>query len=150
MWGIVAEFVFQGTSALTLDGKGRITVPARQRDVLAALTNSQLTLTKHPVGCLLVFPRPAWEAFRERLLALSMEADGWRRVFLGSAVDVDVDAAARVLVPPELRAAAGLARDVLLLGMGQRLELWDAARYAAHEAQVMASPMPAAIRDFAF
>ncbi len=142
--------MFQGTSALTLDGKGRITVPARQRDALVALTDGQLTLTKHPVGCLLVFPRPAWEAFRERLLTLSMEADGWRRVFLGSAVDLGVDSAARVLVPPELRAAAGLARDVLLLGMGQRLELWDAARYAAHEAQVMASPMPVAIRDFVF
>lgn len=150
MWGNVSGFVFQGTSALTLDGKGRITVPARHRDVLAATTNSQLTLTKHPVGCLLVFPRPAWEAFREKLLSLPMQADGWRRLFLGSAVDVEVDAAARVLVPPELRAAAGLARDVLLLGMGQRLELWDAARYAAHEAQVMASPMPDVIKDFVF
>ena len=133
-----------------LDGKGRITVPARHRDVLSALTNSQLTLTKHPVGCLLVFPRQAWGAFRDRLIALPMEADGWRRVFLGSAADVEVDGAARLLVPPELRTAAGLTREVLLLGMGQRFELWDAARYAAHEVQVMASPMPDAIKDFVF
>lgn len=144
------DFVFQGTSALTLDGKGRITVPARHRDALAALTNSELTLTKHPVGCLAVFPRQAWVSFRERLLGLPMQADGWRRLFLGSAVDVEVDAASRLLVPPELRAAAGLARDVLLMGMGQRLELWDAGRYAAHEGQVMASPMPDAIKDFVF
>ena len=135
---------------MTLDGKGRVTVPARHRDVLTALTNSQLTVTKHPVGCLLVFPRQAWFAFREKLLGLPMQADGWRRLFLGSAVDVEIDGAARLLIPPELRSAAGLARDVLLLGMGQRLELWDAARYAAHEAQVMEGPMPDAVQDFVF
>ena len=133
---------------MTLDGKGRVTVPARHRDALAALSGQLLTLTRHPVGCLLVFPRPAWEIFRSQLLGLPMEADGWRRFFLGSAVDVDVDSAARMLVPPELRAAAGLDKDVLLLGMGQRLELWDAAKYAAHQAQVKAGPMPDAIKSF--
>ncbi len=146
----MAGFVFQGTSVLSLDGKGRMTVPARHRDALAALSANQLTLTQHPAGCLLVFPRPAWEGFRTQLLGLPMEADGWRRFFVGSAVDVEVDSAARVLVPPELRAMAGLDKDVLLMGMGQRLELWDAARYAAHQAQVMAGPMPDAIKSFVF
>ena len=127
-----------------------MTVPARHRDALAALSGQQLTLTQHPVGCLLVFPRPAWEGFRTQLLGLPMEADGWRRVFVGSAADVEIDSAARVLVPPELRAAAGLDKDVLLLGMGQRLELWDTAKYAAHQAQVMAGPMPDAIKGFVF
>ena len=127
-----------------------MTVPARHRDALAALSGQQLTLTQHPVGCLLVFPRPAWEGFRTQLLGLPMEADGWRRFFVGSAADVEIDSAARVLVPPELRAAVGLDKDVLLLGMGQRLELWDAAKYAAHQAQVMAGPMPDAIKGFVF
>jgi MraZ protein len=146
----VAGVVFQGTSVLTLDVKGRLNVPSRHRDALMASTNGQLTLTKHPVGCLLLFPRPAWEAFRDKLLALPMSADGWRRVFIGSAVDVDIDSAGRLHVSPELRAAAGLVKDLLLLGMGQRLELWDAARYAAHEAQTMAGEMPDAIKDFVF
>ena len=135
---------------MSLDGKGRLSVPSRHRDALAALSANQLTLTQHPVGCLLVFPRPAWEGFRAQLLALPMEADGWRRFFVGSAVDVEVDSASRVLVPPELRAMAGLDRDVLLLGVGQRLELWDTARYAAHQAQIMAGPMPEAIKGFVF
>ena len=146
----MAGFVFQGTSALSLDGKGRVTVPARHRDALAALSSNQLTLTQHPVGCLLVFPRPAWEGFRAQLMGLPMEADGWRRFFVGSAVDVEIDSAARVLVPPELRTMAGLDKDLLLLGMGQRLELWDASRYASHQAQVMAGPMPDAIKSFVF
>ncbi len=135
---------------MSLDGKGRISVPARHRDALSALAGNQLTLTQHPVGCLLVFPRPAWEGFRAQLMGLPMEADGWRRFFVGSAVDIEIDSAARVLVPPELRAMAGLDKDVLLLGMGQRLELWDATRYAAHQAQVMAGPMPDAIKSFVF
>lgn len=135
---------------MTLDVKGRLNVPSRHRDALMASTNGQLTLTKHPVGCLLLFPRPAWENFRDKLLALPMSADGWRRVFIGSAVDVDIDSAGRLHVSPELRAAAGLVKDLLLLGMGQRLELWDAARYAAHEAQTMAGEMPDAIKDFVF
>ncbi|OWQ93757.1 cell division/cell wall cluster transcriptional repressor MraZ [Roseateles aquatilis] len=146
----MANVVFQGASALALDAKGRLTVPARHREVLQALCAGQLTLTKHPEGCLMVFPRPAWEQFRDRVAALPMSAAGWKRVFLGNAQDVEVDAAARVLVAPELRAAAALQKDVMLLGMGSHFELWDAQAYAAHEAAVMQSELPDALKDFSF
>ena len=133
---------------MTLDAKGRVTVPARQRDVLLANAGPQLTLTKSPAGCLLVFPRPVWAAFREKLVALPMSADGWKRIFLGSAMDVDIDASARVLISPELRTAARLTKDVLLMGMGSRLELWDPVAYAEHEAKVLESEMPDSLKDF--
>ena len=144
------SLIFQGASALSLDAKGRLAVPARHRDALQALCGGQLTLTKHPEGCLMVFPRPAWETFRDKVAALPMSAAGWKRIFLGNAMDVEVDSAARVLVSPELRAAAGLTKDVMLLGMGSHFELWDAQRYAAHEAEVMAQPMPDVLQDFTF
>jgi MraZ protein len=144
------SLIFQGASALSLDAKGRLAVPARHRDALQALCAGQLTLTKHPEGCLMVFPRPAWETFRDKVAALPMSAAGWKRIFLGNAMDVEVDSAARVLVSPELRAAAGLSKDVMLLGMGSHFELWDAQRYAAHEAEVMAQPMPEVLQDFTF
>lgn len=144
----MSEIVFQGTSAIALDAKGRITVPVRQRDLLMQACDGKLTLTKHPDGYLWVLPRQRWETTREHLMSMSMDADPWRRVFLGSAVDVEIDAAARVLIPPELRNAAGLTKDVLLIGNGRVLELWDAGRHAAHEAQLMAQPMPAEIRGF--
>ena len=118
--------------------------------MLQAIAGGQLTLTKHPQGCLMVFPRPAWEGFRDRVAALPMAVSGWKRVFLGNAMDVEIDASSRVLVSPELRVSAGLTRDVMLLGMGSYLELWDAAAYAAHEAQVMQSEMPDALKDFSF
>ena len=144
----MTAYVFQGGSALTLDGKGRITVPSRHRDVLAAVAQGQLTVTKHPSGCLLVFPRPSWEQFRDKLLTLPMAAEGWRRIFLGSAMDVEIDGGSRVLISPELRSWAGLDREVMLIGMGARLELWDAQRHAAHEAQTIAQGMPDALKDY--
>lgn len=147
---IVASFVFQGASALALDAKGRLSVPARHRDVLQATANGQLTVTKHPDGCLMLFPRPAWEGFRDRIAALPMSASGWKRIFLGSAMDVEIDGSSRVLISPELRVAAGLTRDVMLLGMGSHFELWDAQRHAAHEAEVMQQGMPEVLKDFSF
>lgn len=148
--GFCVSLIFQGASALSLDAKGRLAVPVRHRDALQALCGGQLTLTKHPEGCLMVFPRPAWETFRDKVAALPMSAAGWKRIFLGNAMDVEVDSAARVLVSPELRAAAGLTKDVMLLGMGSHFELWDAQRYAAHEAEVMAQAMPDVLQDFTF
>ena len=125
-------------------------MPARHLAVLRAMEVTQLTVTKHPDGPLMVFPRPAWETFRDKVGALPMEAVRWKRVFLGNAVDVDIDASSRVLIAPELRASAGLTRDVMLLGMGNHLELWDAARHAAHEAEVMRGDMPDALKGFTF
>ncbi|WP_428415653.1 division/cell wall cluster transcriptional repressor MraZ [Methylibium sp.] len=146
----MAEIVFQGASALALDAKGRLAVPSRHREVLSALAQGQLTLTKHPVGCLLVFPRPAWESFRDKVAALPLRAEGWKRIFLGNAMDVEIDASSRVLVSPELRQAAGLVKDVMLLGMGSHFELWDVQRYQAHEAEVMQQGLPESLGDFSF
>jgi MraZ protein len=143
----VSDFVFQGGANLFLDGKGRMTVPARHRDILKAVADDRLTITKSPKRCLIVFPRPAWETFRAKLLQLPMSADDWRRIFIGSAMDVDIDGASRVLVPPELREWAGLERDVLLMGMGARFELWDKVRHDAHEASVMAAGLPSVLQD---
>jgi MraZ protein len=146
----VANFHFQGTSALALDAKGRVTVPARHREPLTSLAGGLLTLTKHPEGCLMVFPRPVWEGFRAKIEALPMSANGWKRIFLGSAMDVEIDSGSRVLISPELREAAGLDRDLLLIGMGQHLELWDKQRHDAAEAAVLQQPMPDVLQDFSF
>ena len=144
----MANIVFQGPSALTLDSKGRIAMPVRHRDVLSAMGATKVTVTKNPPGGLLVFPPAAWEDFSARVSALPMESAGWKRLFLGNAVEVEVDASSRVLIAPELRDFADLSRDVMLLGMGNYLELWDKRRYDEHEAQVVASVMPDSIKNF--
>ena len=142
--------VFQGASALNLDAKGRMSVPAKHRDALLVQGEGRITLTKHPDGCLLLFPRPEWEAFRTRVAQLPMDAHWWRRIFLGNAAEVDLDSAGRILVSPELRSAAGIEKEVMLLGMGSHLELWDAASYAAKEQAAIAQGMPEALKQFNF
>jgi MraZ protein len=142
--------VFQGASSLSLDAKGRLSVPTRHRDVLTATAAGQLTITKHPHGCLMVFPRGEWEKFRERLAALPMSAQWWKRIFLGNAMDCEMDGNGRVLISPELRAAAGLSKEAVLLGMGNHFELWDAQTYAAQEQAAMQADMPDVFKDFSF
>ena len=142
--------MFQGASSLSLDAKGRLSVPTRHRDVLLATASGQLTLTRHPHGCLMMFPRPEWEKFRQRIAQLPMSAQGWKRIFLGNAMDVEMDGTGRVLVSPELRAAAGLKRDAMLLGMGSHFELWDKTTYDAKEAEAIQAGMTQAFEELVF
>lgn len=146
----MAGAVFQGASALALDAKGRLTVPARHRELLSATAGGQLTLTRHPHGFLLLFPRPEWESFRDKVMALPMDASAWKRVFIGNAMDVEIDNSSRILISPELRAAAGLVRDVMLLGLGTYFELWDRARHDQLDAEVAQGPMPESMKSFSF
>ncbi|MCB2005986.1 MAG: division/cell wall cluster transcriptional repressor MraZ [Burkholderiaceae bacterium] len=138
--------MFQGASSLNLDAKGRLSVPTRHRDALGG----QLTITRHPHGCLMVFPRPEWEKFRERVANLPMSAQWWKRVFLGNAMDVEMDGTGRVLVSPELREGAHITRETVLLGMGSYLELWDKATYDEQEAKAVQGEMPDVLKDFSF
>ena len=142
--------MFQGASALNLDAKGRMSIPSRHRDALLLEGEGRVTLTKHPDGCLLMFPRSEWEAFRSRIAQLPMDAHWWRRIFLGNAFDVEMDGSGRILVSPELRAAANIERDVMLLGMGSHFELWDASTYAEKEQKAIAQGMPDALKQFTF
>jgi MraZ protein len=139
----VSGFSFKGGPVLTLDGKGRLTVPARWRDLLVSAVGGQLMVSKSHVRCLSLFPRPVWDQFETRLNALPASADGLRRLYSGSATEVAIDGASRVLLPPELRAWAGLEREVIFMGLGNRFELWDRARYEAHEAAVLEQDMSA-------
>jgi MraZ protein len=142
--------VFQGASAINLDAKGRMSIPAKHRDALAQQCEGKLTLTKHPHGCLLFFPRPVWEQHREQIASWPMSARAWQRIFLGNACDVEIDSAGRVLISPELRAAVGLDKEVMMLGMGSHFEIWDAAKLAESEAEAVAGGMPDVLSNFSF
>ena len=142
--------MYQGASALSLDAKGRMSIPARHRDALSLQCEGRITLTKHPHGCLLLFPRPVWEIHREQISGWPMSARAWQRIFLGNASDVEMDSAGRILISPESRTAALLTRDVMLLGMGSHFEIWDAARLEESESQAIANGMPDVLNNFSF
>src|SRR3569832_413222 len=142
--------VFQGASALNLDAKGRMSIPAKHRDALSIQCEGRVTLTKHPHGCLLLFPRPVWESHREQIAAWPMSARAWQRIFLGNASDVEMDSAGRILIAPELRSAVGLTRGVMLLGMGTHFEIWDAAKLAESESEAIANGLLVVLCFFFF
>ncbi|WP_368643410.1 division/cell wall cluster transcriptional repressor MraZ [Castellaniella ginsengisoli] len=142
--------MFQGSSALTLDAKGRMSIPARYRDALLAEEQGRLTLTRHPDGCLMLYPRSIWESKREQIAALPASARPLQRLLLGNAQDVDMDGASRILVAPELRAAAGLNRDVMLLGLGSNFELWDRAQWEARCMADVGNLDPAILEQISF
>lgn len=125
-------------------------MPTRHRDVLSATAAGQLTVTRHPHGCLMIFPRPAWEQFRERIASMPLKDQWLKRLFLGNAMDVDMDGTGRILISPELRSATGISRETLLLGMGSHFELWDRATYEAREAEALQAGLADAFQELSF
>lgn len=135
--------MFRGVTALTLDAKGRLAIPTRHRDVLAPSGTGNLVLTADPSRCLLLYPRAAWEPLQERLMSLSSfdpKIRALQRLLVGHADDVEVDAAGRILVPPELRRYANLDKHVVLVGQGRKFELWDEQQWQVETTQAIAFP----------
>ncbi len=131
--------MFQGAAALNLDAKGRMAIPARHRDAL--LTQTGLVLTAHPHRCLLLYPAPAWEPIRAKILAapsLETQSAMLRRLLVGFAVDSEMDAAGRLLVPPELRQYAALEKQVWLVGQGSHFEIWSEAGWREQQEAIFA------------
>lgn len=134
--------LFRGVTALVLDAKGRLAIPAKYRDTLAG-PGSQLVLTADPSRCLLLYPRASWEPIQAQLMALSSfdaRIRSLQRLLVGHADDVEIDAAGRILVPPELRRYANLDKRAVLVGQGRKLELWDEAAWEVQTAQAIAFP----------
>jgi len=126
--------MFQGAAQLNLDSKGRLAIPARHRDMLLAHCAGQLVLTADADGCLLLYPQPDWQPIREKLNQLSAfnpRSRALQRFLVGQAVDVVMDAAGRLLVPPTLRSYAALDKQAMLVGQGNKFELWDEERWQA-------------------
>ncbi|MGE5625173.1 MAG: division/cell wall cluster transcriptional repressor MraZ [Bacillota bacterium] len=139
--------MFRGISNLTLDAKGRLAVPARYRDRIQEACQGRLVVTIDRDHCLLIYPLPEWEALEERLVrlpSLNKQARDLQRLLLGHATEADLDGHARLLLPPELRSYAGLERDVVLLGLGRKFELWQQAHWDARRDATLAGDDTAA------
>lgn len=140
--------MFQGSYPLTLDAKGRLTIPAEMREQLETLCQGQLTVTRHfGSNFLRVYPQPEWERMRDLLAKLTGDGEKVRRLIVGSADPVQMDGAGRILISPILRKAARLERRVVLMGDLQRLEVWDEESHARYLDEQAEAGIPAALRD---
>ncbi len=120
--------MFRGATNLSMDAKGRLSVPAKHRDALLTQSAGNVVLTAHPHGCLLLYPQPAWEPIQAKMMALSSfdkQSSSLQRLLVGFAEDITVDAAGRLLISPTLRDFAGLEKDVMLVGQGSHFEMWN-------------------------
>ena len=123
--------MFHGRANLNLDSKGRLAVPAKYRDALAAQCAGQLVLTADSREHLLIYPAPEWNSVQEGLMRLSNAnpiVKKLQRFLVGNAQEAELDSAGRILVSPELREFAGLDKSLTLVGVGRKFELWDAAK----------------------
>lgn len=124
--------MFQGEYQHGLDTKGRLILPVRIREELGA----QFVLTKGLDGCLFIFTLESWAAFSEKLDQLptsSKEARKLKRYFIGSSNQCETDKQGRFLIPPVLRNFAEIEKDVTILGVSDRIELWSTERYEAYQ-----------------
>jgi MraZ protein len=124
--------MFHGRANLNLDSKGRLAMPAKYRDALAAECAGELVVTADSNHYLLIYPKPEWKAIQQKLMALSNanpKVKKLQRLLVGNAQEAQLDGAGRILVSPELRQFAGLEKNVTLVGVGSKFELWDEAKW---------------------
>ncbi len=124
--------MFRGASKVTLDAKGRMAIPTRYRARLEERCDNQLVVTVDRDYCLLVYPLPEWEEIERRLVrlpTLNRQARRLQRLMVGYATEVELDGHGRILLSRELREFAGLERQAMLIGQGNRFELWDETRW---------------------
>jgi MraZ protein len=120
--------LFRGTHYLNVDAKGRLAIPASQRTLLADFCDSKLVVTADPQRCLIVYPEPHFAEVERKLNAMPAFADATRvlqRLLIGYATSVQPDAQGRILLSPSQRDFARLDKQVALVGVGNRYELWD-------------------------
>jgi MraZ protein len=132
--------MFSGATNLSLDVKGRLAVPAKHRDALLVQSAGSVVLTAHPHRCLLLYPRPAWDPIEAKLTGLSSfnpQTSAIKRMIVGQADHLELDATGRLLVNPVLRKFAKLDKEVMFVGQGSHFELWDVEAWDAQLAILM-------------
>ncbi len=146
--------MFQGSTALTLDAKGRLAIPTKHRELINGQSTGKLVLTGHPDGCLLLYPAATFEGVRSRLVEISdtnARVASWKRVIVGMAEETEPDGQGRVLITPELRKYAGMEKQLMMVGQGNRFEVWGEAAWNQQLEQIRAQSgqaMPQAMESF--
>ena len=124
--------MLRGPTKITLDAKGRVSIPTKYRDRIATRCDGQLICTVDLRCCLLLYPLPDWEETERKLMrlpSLNPTAQKLKGLLMGYATDLELDGHGRVLIPREHRDFAGLDRQSMLFGQGNKFELWDEGRW---------------------
>lgn len=134
--------MFRGINSITIDGKGRLAVPTRYRDALTAQDKVSLVVTIDPEEtCLLLYPAEEWQIIENKLQSLpsfNVAARRIQRLLIGHATDVELDSNGRILLPQLLRDYAQLDKKVVMIGQGNKFEVWDESLWQTRREQWLA------------
>lgn len=138
--------MFRGVQHINMDAKGRLAMPARQREPLLAQCAGQIVVTiDTQSNCLVIYPLPEWERIEreiQALPALKPAVKRFQRLVLGYATDMELDGNGRMLLPQPLRDYAQLDKKLVLVGQGNKLELWSEALWFAERDQALLDSGP--------
>lgn len=135
--------MFRGQFQHAIDGKGRTSLPARFREVLAASADSRLVITTGLDRCLVAYSMAGWQALEQEIASMpkfNPAIKALRRVYFSAAVECDIDKLGRVLLPANLRSHANLDREVLWCGSGEYLELWNPGDFETLRNELLDTP----------
>jgi MraZ protein len=140
--------VFRGINPINLDAKGRVALPAKYRDRVTDRCDGHMVLTVHPFDrCLLLYPLTDWEVIEAQVNALpnstSRQARRLQHLMVGYATELDLDAANRLLLPAMHRDHAELDKRLILVGQGQKFEVWNEARWTSMTEAYLNEPVDA-------
>ena len=131
--------MFRGFSTVSIDSKGRLAIPSRFRERLQAVADGSLVQTLNPLDrCLWLYPLNEWETIEGKLAALSdfdRQSRRAKQMMRGYATDCQLDGQGRILIPQELRDYASLDKQAVILGQGNKFELWDQAAWESQRDQ---------------
>lgn len=134
--------MYRGINAINIDTKGRMTLPTRYREELQQHNGQQLILTiDTDTPCLLLYPIHEWQKIEQKIQALPSFNKATRRIqrlLIGHATEVDVDGSGRVLLPPLLREYAHLEKEIVVIGQGNKFEIWDKQCWHKHRDEWLA------------
>ncbi|MDX1443170.1 MAG: division/cell wall cluster transcriptional repressor MraZ [Gammaproteobacteria bacterium] len=133
--------MFRGVNNVKLDAKGRMAIPTRHRERLQALCEGQLVVTVDRDHCLLLYPLPEWEEIEKKLVKLpsfNPQARRLQRLLVGHATELEMDSHGRVLLPQPLREFAGLEKGAVMIGQGNKFEIWDEDAWASRRDEWLA------------
>jgi MraZ protein len=128
--------MLRGPTKVTLDAKGRLAMPTKYREGIISRCDGQMICTVDHRRCLLIYPLPDWEETERKLMrlpSLHQTTQKLKGLLLGYATDVEMDGHGRILIPREHREFAGIERLSVLLGQGNKFELWDEGRRTEQE-----------------
>jgi MraZ protein len=120
--------MFSGQYGYSIDDKGRLSIPAKFRDALASHYSPTLMITNHMDGCIAAYPIREWQALQDKIESLDaaakQEAKNVLRIFYAGATECAIDRLGRILVPQSLRVYGSIKKNVMIVGMNKKIEIW--------------------------